>query len=120
MRVAALRDLLATLPDDDVVLVEGCNIEIVYRRQAASIVERERAWLFCDDCGFGHEHRHATGGRHSAPAGIDLLNRSHFRGDRYYPEEPVTFGGRWSRASRVAIDAHSEDPDARPTARGQG
>lgn len=110
MRVAELRDLLGTLPDDMLVLVEGVHVQFI-RKEGA------RSWPVCvrvDRC----EKSPACPGERiyenrPAPAYIDICHMvRHMTVGRASPDPQVMFYGRWPRASRAVIDRYSEEPDA--------
>lgn len=109
MKALELRDLLAALPDDTVVLINGKHVEYVYRQHARRWPAMQRKAVACE-C--GDVHRCVVGKEYiDLPASIDLGSRLGTPGaDR--PAPIVEFHGRWTKAARAAIDRHSEDPDA--------
>ncbi len=114
MRVAELRDLLATLPDDMLVDVNGGHLVAVSKLGASTHQGYETVWHHCPDCGGRHWCLRDTGPR-TIPARLHLLGASYYGGrntDLVDPEPPVLYSGRWARASRAVIDHYSDDPDA--------
>lgn len=110
MKVAALRDLLAELPDDWLVVIDGHHVEYLTRKFECS---GPRLHTEPHTCDCGNEHRVWTGEPSVAyPAAVNISARRHKKLDRSRPEPPIQFYGRWTRAQRAAIDRHSDDPDA--------
>lgn len=110
MRVDALRDLLAEVPGDWLVTIDGHHVEYLSRA-----FERSGPRLHTEPCtcDCGNEHRVWTGEPFvSYPPALNINARKHRKLDRSRPEPPIEFYGRWTRAQRAAIDRHSTDPDA--------
>lgn len=112
VRVAELRDLLAAMPDNDVVLIAGHHIAYIRREHSRNEFRSASVMTRCD-CGVSHPCRSLT----PVPVGpaIELCTRTFHRGNKpCEPDPPVQFYGRWAKAARAVIDRQSDDPDAAP------
>lgn len=109
VRAAALRDLLAELPDDMLILLNGKHVTYISRGS-----ERRGPTLRSEPhkCDCGHNHTHYVGEASvTYPAHLDICTR--WNTPSWHQAEPaVEFCGRWTKAARSAIDRHSDDPDA--------
>ena len=106
-----LRELLAEVPGDWLVTIDGFHIEYLQRDFEKTGPRLHTVPVKCEDC--GQEHRHWSGEPHVRyPPALALHARKQNKNDRSRPEPPIQFYGRWTRAQRQIIDQHSADPDA--------
>lgn len=109
MRVDHLRDLLAALPDETAVLVNSFHVEFIHREAGwTRWPVRKKPAPTCGKCGQTLDHEREWV---EAPPSI-TLGSTITPVRRTSPDPPVTFSGRWRKASREVIDRYSDDPDA--------
>lgn len=109
MRVYELRALLAALPDNMLITVNGKHVELVERRFQNRGVGLRSVPCACPSC--DNEHSTFAAAEYHWPERLEIGQRSNAPLGRD-PEPSVAYLGRWTKAMRETIDALREDPYA--------